>query len=48
MSNYHFKIANDKIEKSVYILAKNYNQAVDKLFASHNFFNYIFIGIINF
>ena len=46
MHNYQFNIATDKFEKTVYILAETYKDALNKLFSTHNFYNYQFKGII--
>jgi hypothetical protein len=47
MSNFHFKIATNKFEKSVYVLADSYKNALDNLFENYSFYNYQFQGIVN-
>ena len=46
MNNYHFKIATDKFEKSIYVLAKTYNMVLDILFKDNFFFVYEFQGVV--
>lgn len=46
MNNYHFKIATDKFEKSIYVLAETYNMALDILFKDNFFFVYEFQGVV--
>jgi hypothetical protein len=47
MENFHFKIATDKKETNIYVLADSYNSALDKLFNDYEFYNYQFQGIKN-
>ncbi len=47
MENFHFKIATDKMEKNVYVLADSYKNALDKLFGDYDFYTYQFQGVKN-
>lgn len=48
MFNYHFAVCDGLKEKSVYIKASSYDEAIDSLFKDYHFDNYEFRGIIQY